>query len=61
MLALELLHTGVMVLVSCTGCCVVTAAEMRINGMGHCKAEQFTVKKKFLSSLYSADTCGAFV
>lgn len=45
MLALELLHAGVTVLVSCTGCCVVTAAEMRINGMGHCKAEQFTVKK----------------
>lgn len=51
MLALALLHTGVRVLVSYTGCCVVAAAEMRNNGMGHCKAEQFTVKKNIVFHL----------
>lgn len=59
-LALVVLSTGVSMLTSYTGSCLVTVVKMRNNRAGHFKTTVY-IKEKQLLTLYRADTCTAFM
>lgn len=59
-LALVVLSTGVSMLMSYTGSCLVTVAKMINNRAGHFKTTVY-IKEKQLLTLYRADTCTAFM